>query len=146
MFANPVKGSVPALRRDRPRALAVYDPAISDTLIAELGADGKATWRDLVDSFIQDGSRLAAIRVAADVRNAEDLAFAAHALKSASATLGLLALSRAASQLEAEFQATPESFDVSGEAMKLLTEYHRATEALYLAREAEDGEVSVATE
>jgi CheY-like chemotaxis protein/HPt (histidine-containing phosphotransfer) domain-containing protein len=120
----------------------VYDSATHDILIADLGANGKAMWRILVDSYLQDGNTLAAIRVAAHAHNAEALAFTAHALKSASATLGLLALSSAASRLEAAFQTAPESFDVADEALKLVAEYHRATSALRLAREADDAAAS----
>jgi CheY-like chemotaxis protein len=116
----------------------VFNSSVRDTLIADLGTDGKAMWRDLVDSYIKDGSRLAAISVAADDQNAEALAFAAHALQSASAMLGLLALSTAAGQLETAFRTAPESFDVTLEARKLVTAHHLATRALRSAQETED--------
>jgi HPt (histidine-containing phosphotransfer) domain-containing protein len=126
--------------------LPAYDSATNNALIADLGADGTSMWRGLVDSFLRDGSRLMAITAAADDCNAEALVFAAHALKSSSATLGLLALSSSADQLEMAFQVAPESFDVVGEAVKLVTQYRRATEALRLAREAEGAEGFEATE
>jgi CheY-like chemotaxis protein/HPt (histidine-containing phosphotransfer) domain-containing protein len=118
-------------------AVPVYDSASRDALIAELGSEGRAIWRDLVDFFLHDGSRLAEICAAAQGHNAQALVFTAHALKSASATLGLRALSMTADELEIAFRTAPENFDVTLEATKLVAAHRRAVSALRSARKAE---------
>jgi CheY-like chemotaxis protein len=130
---EPRTSIISPLMISRSDDLAVCDPAILDALVADLGTDGKEILEDIIGTFLDDeASRLAVIAEAVSAVDGEALAFTAHAIKSASATLGLLALSRAASNLEVAFQTAFDTFDVAIEAATLIAEYDRATTALHL--------------
>jgi two-component system, sensor histidine kinase and response regulator len=110
---------------------AVYDPAPLDALVAYLGENGEAVRLDLIETYLHDvDNRLTALTTASHDANGEALAFTAHALKSASAELGLFALSSAAKSIETAFRTAPQHFDVASEAARLMGECHRATTAL----------------
>ncbi len=77
-------------------AKVVFDPDVLETLLVELGGDEEMRV-DLIDSFISDNrERVAAVVMAGAAADPGALAFQAHALKSASATIGLVALSEVA--------------------------------------------------
>jgi CheY-like chemotaxis protein/HPt (histidine-containing phosphotransfer) domain-containing protein len=130
--ATPQRASItPPLTADPSDEIPVWDPATLDALVADLGTEGRAVLEDLIGTFLDSESgRLATIAKAVDEDSPEALAFVAHALKSASAILGLLALSSAASNLEIAFQTATDSFDVVIEAKKLVAACDRATAAL----------------
>jgi CheY-like chemotaxis protein len=110
---------------------AVYDSAPLDALVAYLGEKGEAIRLNLIETYLHDvDNRLVAITVASDETNGNALAFTAHALKSASAELGLFALSGAAESIETAFRTAPQHFDVTTEASRLTRECHRAATAL----------------
>lgn len=116
----------------------VYDPGLLDALVADLGDEGDAVRRDLLETYLSAGEHtLAAITDAGRDADGEALAFAAHALKSASAILGLLALSIAAADIEATLRTAPENLDIALAAAQLVAEHHRATAALGEALEAD---------
>jgi signal transduction histidine kinase/DNA-binding response OmpR family regulator len=109
----------------------VYDPAALDALTANLNGDGQTIRKDLIDVYLRDGQlRLASLVAAVHDDDGVALAFTAHALKSASAVLGLYALAGAADNVEAALRTSPERTDVPAEATNLIAEYHRATAAL----------------
>jgi PAS domain S-box-containing protein len=110
----------------------VYDPAALDALTADLGAESGRIRHDLIQTFLDSGStRLADLIEAGHDGNGEALASTAHTLKSASAALGLIALSSAADTFESAFRTAPAHLDLAFEATKLIDEYHRATAALH---------------
>jgi HPt (histidine-containing phosphotransfer) domain-containing protein len=76
---------------------------------------------------------LCALQPASDAGDLEALAFQAHAIKSASAAVGLLALSETARALEAGARATPDDVDVGHQASLLATECDRAITAMRAA-------------
>jgi signal transduction histidine kinase/ActR/RegA family two-component response regulator/HPt (histidine-containing phosphotransfer) domain-containing protein len=121
-----------AALNSRTEGPVVYDSAPLDALIADLGADGQAVRKDLIDTYLDHSSdQLAALMAAGHDANGEALAFVAHALRSASAALGLLALSAAAGDVEAALRTRPQHVDVSSEAARLIAEHHRAITALH---------------
>jgi PAS domain S-box-containing protein len=111
--------------------LPVYDPACLDELVADLGPSGEAIRNDLVETYLDDSTnRLAALAAAGDEANAQKLVSVAHAMNSASATVGLLSLSAAAAAIEHALQTGSEHVDVASEAARLIDEVHRANAAL----------------
>jgi CheY-like chemotaxis protein len=111
-------------------AAAVYDAHVLESLLLDLGGDG-AMGADLIEWFILDcGKRLTAIVAAGHAADPEALAFQAHAIRSASATIGLLALSEVAGEIESAAKAAPAEVDVAWAASLLAAECHRATKAL----------------
>jgi CheY-like chemotaxis protein len=122
----------PAPVMARTEAPVVYDSAPLDALIADLGADGQAVRKDLIDTYLDHSTeQLTALTAAGHDATGEALAFVAHALRSASAALGLLALSAAAGDVETALRTRPEHVDVSSEADRLIAEHHRAITALH---------------
>jgi CheY-like chemotaxis protein len=112
-------------------AAAVYDADVFESLLADLGGD-ETMRREIADSFLFDvHERLTAIATAGDAGDLGALAFQAHAIKSASATLGLRALSEAANSIEA--MASADGVDVGEQAARLVLECGRATDALSAA-------------
>jgi HPt (histidine-containing phosphotransfer) domain-containing protein len=109
----------------------VYDPAALDALVAELGPDRAEIRWELIETFL-DGAddRIVAIGVAAHSDDGRALAFIVHAMKSASASLGLSELSEAADRIESGFRDGPEEMDVGIEAAGLIAHHNRATVAL----------------
>lgn len=117
----------------------VYDAAVLESLLADLGAEGSLR-TELIESFIDDGQeRMTALVTAGDTDDLDALAFEAHAIKSASATIGLLALSDVAREIEAAAGARPGEVDVGSQALRLAAECHRALDALHSALLAEPG-------
>jgi CheY-like chemotaxis protein/HPt (histidine-containing phosphotransfer) domain-containing protein len=115
---------------DGPR---IYDPAPLDALMDDLGGDGAEMRQELFETFISDSSTVLNILGAGGGdTSAETLKFVAHKLKSASATLGLLALTSVASGVEDALLSAPQSVDVGFETARLGTELCRATSALHL--------------
>ncbi|MGD0391995.1 MAG: response regulator [Acidimicrobiales bacterium] len=132
--ANPDDRPVPATS-----PTVVYDPAVLEALIADLGAEGSLRI-ELIESFIHDcQERLTAVVMAGDAADLGALAFQAHALKSASATIGLPALSDVAHEIEAAATANPVGVDVGSQALCLAAECERAIDALHAALLAEPG-------
>ncbi len=118
----------------------VYDPAPLEVLVADLGAEGDEVRRDLIQTFLAESERsLAAIVMAGADADGDALCFAAHALKAASGTMGLLALVSAAQSIEDRFRAAPKQMDVGFESEQLVAEYRRATAALRGALAADPG-------
>jgi HPt (histidine-containing phosphotransfer) domain-containing protein len=108
----------------------VYDARVLESLLVDLGGDA-AMGTELIESFIVDAQeRLMATVGAGKASDLGALSFQAHALKSASATIGLLALSGAASQIEAAADVAPDEVDVCRQASLLAAECERAIEAL----------------
>jgi CheY-like chemotaxis protein/HPt (histidine-containing phosphotransfer) domain-containing protein len=111
-------------------ASVVYDDRVLEMLLDDLDGD-EAMRADLIESFILDSQkRLAAIVVAGNTGDLEALAFQAHAIKSASATIGLLALSEVTHWIEAEVRTRPDEVDVGLQASLVVTEYGKAIRAL----------------
>jgi CheY-like chemotaxis protein len=107
----------------------VYDSEILDALLVDLGGDGVMRI-DLIESFILDAEvRSGAIVAAGETADFNELVFQAHAIKSASATIGLLALAELARELE-ELEVTSD-VDVTSQASRLVAECWKATEALH---------------
>jgi HPt (histidine-containing phosphotransfer) domain-containing protein len=82
---------------------------------------------------------LAAIVTARDAADLGAPVFQAHAIKSASATIGLLALSDVACQIEAAAEATPSEVDVGVQSSCLAAECARAIDTLSAALLAKPG-------
>jgi len=122
------------------REASVYDPTLLDALAADLGAGGEEVRRDLIETYLsQDENTVRAITAAGRDGDGEALAFTAHALKAASAILGLLALSGEATDIEAACRTAAAPIDISLAAAGLVTECHRATAALRGALQADPG-------
>jgi CheY-like chemotaxis protein/signal transduction histidine kinase len=131
--AQPPNGS--PRRATRPVSwadgLAVYDRSRLDELVADLGSSGEAIRNDLVETYLDDSvNRLGALVAARDAADGRRLASVAHAMNSASATVGLMTLSAAAASIEHALQTGPERVDVAFEASRLINELDRATAAL----------------
>jgi HPt (histidine-containing phosphotransfer) domain-containing protein len=102
-------------------------------LLADLGAEGSVR-TELIESFIHDcEERLRSVVTAGEADDLAALAFEAHAIKSASAMIGLLALSDVAREIESMAKTTPGEVDVSGQASSLVAECRRAIDALRAA-------------
>ncbi len=111
-------------------ATTVYDHAILESLVSDLGGD-EAVRDELITSFVLDADeRVAAILTAGDGGDLAALGFQAHALKSASATLGLLALSEVAADIESTAGRAPLEVDVGEQASRLAAACHCAVDAL----------------
>jgi two-component system, sensor histidine kinase and response regulator len=107
----------------------ILDATVFESLMLDLGAD-RALRADLIGTSIVDiRERQAEIARAGDTSNLGALAFQAHALKSASATFGLVALTVVASGIEAAARAIPEEIDVGLQASLLVAECAEAIEA-----------------
>ncbi len=108
----------------------VFDSDILESLVRDLGGDD-AVRDELITSFVVDADeRVTRILPAGEGCSLESLAFEAHALKSASAVLGLLALSEVAADVEAAAGLPPLDVDVSALASRLAAECRRAVDAL----------------
>ncbi len=113
---------VPSL--PRAEGPVVYDPAPLEALVADLGADGDEVRRGLIEIFLTDSEHtLAAIAAAGRDADGEALSFAAHALKAASGTMGLLTLANTAQAIDDRFRAVPEQMDIRAESHELIAEY-----------------------
>jgi CheY-like chemotaxis protein len=111
--------------------LAVYDPAALDEFIADLGEDGEGVKEGLFAAFLDDSTnRFVDLVTAPSDAKGDVLGAIAHALRSASATLGLLALSAASAEIETAVRATPRVIDISLASSRLLNEFQRATVAI----------------
>jgi len=108
----------------------VFDSEVLDALLADL--DGDADLRaDLIESFIRDASaRSDAIIIAGESADFDGLVFQAHALKSASATLGLLALAELAREIEESQKASSDGSSIASQASRLVAECRKAIEEL----------------
>lgn len=110
---------------------SVYDPAPLDALVADLGPERAPIRWELIETFL-DGAddRIVAVGVAIHDDDGKALAFIAHSMKSASASLGLLELSEAADRIESAFRDGPDEMNVALEAVGLIARHNRATVAL----------------
>jgi CheY-like chemotaxis protein len=132
LLAPPVTAGSEEPPSERP---VVYDPAVLDDLIEQLGADGADLRVDLVEAYLSDSDeRITALTAAGREGNREALAFTAHALKSASATVGLMALAETARVIETAARDASHHLDVAVEASALIAEYRRAIAALSAER------------
>lgn len=123
--------------------LAIFDPAVLDGLVHELGTTGVQLRTDLIDTYLRDDARrLAGVAGAVRATDGGSLAFVAHELRAASATLGLLSLSAAAGRIDDAFRSTPDRLDVAGAAAELAAECRAASRELEAAR----GDVGLAGE
>jgi len=133
---NPAAVTLVRGARDAP----VYDPTVLVALAADMGAEGEEVRRDLIETYLsQDEHTVRAITVAGHDGDGEALAFTAHALKAASATLGLLALSGAATDIDAACRTAAAPVDIALAAAGLVAECRRAAAALRGALQAEPG-------
>ena len=108
----------------------IYDPEVLDALLADLGGDADLR-TDLVESFILDiGARSDAMVVAGQTADFDGLIFQAHAIKSASATLGLLALSELAREIEESPREPSDSDSIALRASHLVAECRKATQRI----------------
>lgn len=108
----------------------IYDPGVLDALLADLGGDADLR-TDLIESFILDlEARSDAIVVAGQTADFDGLIFQAHAIKSASATLGLLALARLGREIEASQRELSDSHTIALRASHLVAECRQATQAV----------------
>jgi CheY-like chemotaxis protein len=122
------------------RNAPVYDPGLLDALVADLGVEGETVRKDLIETYLAEGEHtVAALTEAGRNADGDALAFTAHALKSASATLGLTALSIAAAAIETTLQTAPEQMDVALAAAELVAEHLRGAAALGEVLEADPG-------
>ena len=95
---------------------------------------------ELIESFIHDcKERLTSVVAAGAAGDLGALGFEAHAIKSASATIGLMALSDLAREIEAMAKATSGDVDASLQASLLAAECHRAIDALEAVPLSEPG-------
>ncbi len=118
----------------------VYDPGPLDALVSDLGPEGGPVRREIIETFLDGAAdRVVAIGLAAHDDDGRALAFSAHAMRSSSAALGLLALSEAAGRIESAFRDTPEGMDVAFEAVSLVAHHNRATAALRVVLETQAG-------
>jgi CheY-like chemotaxis protein len=121
----------------------ILDLDVLDNLIASLefsDEEGQRIRRELISDFLHDSDkRLMAIEEADRANSAEALASTAHAIKSASATLGLICLSNVSADIETLYLTAPEFFDVRFEATVLIATYRRTIHALRLVLEVESG-------
>jgi CheY-like chemotaxis protein len=108
----------------------IYAPEVLDALLTDLG--GNADLRtDLVESFILDiGARSDAIVVAGQTADLDGLIFQAHAIKSASATLGLLALAQLAREIEETQREQSDNDLIALRASRLVDGCRKATQAV----------------
>jgi CheY-like chemotaxis protein len=117
----------------------ILDLDVLDRLIASLelsDEEGQRMRRELLTDFLQDSDeRLVAIEEADRANSAEALASTAHAMKSASATLGLICLYNVSSDIENLYLTAPELFEVRFEATVLIATYRRTIEAIRLVLE-----------
>jgi CheY-like chemotaxis protein len=112
----------------------IFDPAVLDSLARDLGDAGDEVREDLIETFLTTSEeRLDWIAAAGRDMDGPALAACAHAIKSASASIGLLTLSNTAASIQTALQTLPECLDVAFEATKLTAEYDRAIQALRAA-------------
>jgi CheY-like chemotaxis protein len=110
----------------------VFDSEVLDALLADLGGDADLR-ADLIESFILDATaRSEAIVVAGMAADFDGLVFQAHALKSASATLGLLALAALAREIEESPTASSDGLSIASQAFCLVAECRKAIDVLTL--------------
>lgn len=137
--STTIVSTQPITRNEDP---SVYDPGPLDSLIADLGAAGSQLRIELIETFLRDGEpTIAAIAAAGHDTTGIALAFISHELKSASARLGLQALSGTVSRIEAALRNAAVSTDVAIESAELIGQYLLASEALRRLL-TEEGEAS----
>jgi CheY-like chemotaxis protein/HPt (histidine-containing phosphotransfer) domain-containing protein len=108
----------------------VFDSEVLDALLADLGGDADLR-TDLIESFIFDATtRSEAIVTAGESADFDALVFQAHALQSASATLGLLALAELAREIEGSPTAPSDGLSIASQALRLVAECRKAIEEL----------------
>jgi CheY-like chemotaxis protein/HPt (histidine-containing phosphotransfer) domain-containing protein len=111
--------------------LPLYDPSALDVLMTEVGGENGDLRRDLIEDFLRaDDERCTAVTAAGRETTGSALAFMAHGLKSAGATLGLAALSETAARIEFGIRTTPERVEVAVEASELVSQCLQASAAL----------------
>jgi HPt (histidine-containing phosphotransfer) domain-containing protein len=108
----------------------VYNAATLDEFAAELGEGGDLIRQDLIRTFLDYGAKQMDALRSSGPSEPKVLAFSAHALKSSSASLGLLALAATATEIETAMRTMAADVDVVEEASRLVAEYHLAAEAL----------------
>ena len=108
----------------------IFDPGVLDSLVRDLGDDADVR-TDLIESFILDmGARTDAMVVAGQMADLDGLMFQAHAIKSASATLGLLALAKLAREIEDSPRELSDSDSIAVRASQLVAECRKATQRI----------------
>lgn len=108
----------------------IYDPEVLSALLADLGGEPDLR-TDLIESFILDiGARSDAIVVAGQKADFDGLVFQAHAIRSASATLGLLALAKLAREIEESERERSDNDSIALRASHLVAEARKATQAV----------------
>jgi CheY-like chemotaxis protein len=104
-----------------------FDRGALDSLTADLGAEGVSIRNDLIETYLSDSQdRITSITSAARDGDLAAVAFQAHALKSASATLGLYALARESDSIERRIGESVEAVSLA----QLGEEYRRSVQLL----------------
>jgi CheY-like chemotaxis protein len=128
--ATPPAAAVPAEGAST-LSPVTFDPTVLEQLVDELCATGTRLREDLIETYLLgDGRRLADLATAGRMADGATLAFVAHELRSASASLGLLALSAAAGRIDDTFRDAPTDLDVAGGAAALAIQCLLADRAL----------------
>lgn len=126
-FSGDCSGSYPA---GTDSGAKIFDSEVLDALLADLGGDADLR-TDLIESFILDTTaRSETIVAAGKAADFDGLVFQAHALKSASATLGLLALAALAREIEESSTASADGSSIASQASCLVAECRKAIEVL----------------
>jgi HPt (histidine-containing phosphotransfer) domain-containing protein len=110
-------------------------PAISDAefqaLVEMIGADMPEVLIDLLDTYLEESAGLVnAIRNGTDQGDLASVLRPAHSLKSSSASIGAMRLSKLCSDLESHLRGSLAGLDVLGQVQAIEDEFGRVQSAL----------------
>jgi HPt (histidine-containing phosphotransfer) domain-containing protein len=110
-------------------------PAISDTefqaLVEMVGTDMPEVLIDLLDTYLEESSGLVnAIRSGTDAGDLGSVLRPAHSLKSSSASIGAMRLSKLCADLESHLRGSLPDLDVVGQTQRIVSEFGRVQTAL----------------
>jgi HPt (histidine-containing phosphotransfer) domain-containing protein len=114
-------------------------PALSESefqaLVEMVGPDSPEVLVDLLDTYIDESSGLvAAIESALGSGELQSALRPAHSLKSSSASIGALTLSRLCADLEAHLRGGMPGLNVPEQVLKITDEFARVSDALLVER------------